>query len=113
MKCPNCLKYFNNAWQLMAHCENRLSKCEISKKEDYTLFLDRMSGGFLAVKEAVRPDHLNNPSKFIENKETGRLEKYAPPVSTYLQYTVTKPPDWKEPVRVAKVIGGIPRRNNS
>jgi hypothetical protein len=111
MKCPACLKYFKTAWQLMAHCESRGSKCEISKAENYNIFLDRLSGGFLEVKEMVRPDHLNNPSKLRENKQTGRMEKYSPPVASYLQYAVTKPPDWKEPVRVAKVVGGFPGRS--
>jgi hypothetical protein len=107
MKCPMCLKYFKSATALMAHCESRGARCEINKAEDFNIFLDRISGGFLGVEEKIRPDHLNNPSVLITNEETGRIERYNPPVASYLQYTVTKPPDWKEPVRT-KVIGGIP-----
>jgi hypothetical protein len=107
MKCPMCLKYFKSASDLMAHCESRGTRCEINKTEDYNLFLDRLSGGFLGVEEKVRPDHLNNPTLLIQNDETGRMERYKPTVASYLQYMVTKPPDWKEPV-ASKVIGGFP-----
>jgi hypothetical protein len=106
MKCPTCLKYFQSATALIAHCESRGARCEINKAENYNIFLDRISGGFLGVEEKIRPDHLNNPSVLIANKETDRMERYALPVASYLQYMVTKPPDWKEPVDV-KVIGGI------
>lgn len=106
MKCPMCLKYFKSATSLMAHCEARGSRCDINKADDYGKFLDRMSGGFLGVEEKIRPDHLNNPSALVTNAETGRIEPYHPPVANYLQYIVTKPPDWKEPVRT-KVIGGM------
>jgi hypothetical protein len=107
MKCPTCLKYFKSATALMAHCESHGAKCEINKAEDFNIFLDRMSGGFLAVEEKVRPDHLNNPSVIKINEVTGRPEPYQPPVANYLQYAVTKPPDWKEPEQQT-VIGGIP-----
>jgi hypothetical protein len=107
MKCPMCLKYFPSAFTLMAHCESRGARCEINKAEDFNIFLDRLSGGFLSVQEKPRPDHLNNPSVLITNEQTGRVERYQPPIARYLQYTMTKPPDWKEPVRT-KVIGGIP-----
>lgn len=112
MKCPMCLKYFKSATALMAHCEARGSRCEINKADDYNLFLDRISGGFLGVEEKVRPDHLNNPSVLVTNEETGRIEPYHPPVASYLQYMVTKPPDWKEPVRTKTIggMGGIPSR---
>jgi hypothetical protein len=92
----------------MTHCESRGARCEINKAEDYNLFLDRLSGGFLGVDEKVRPDHLNNPTILIQNAETGRMERYRPPVASYLQYMVTKPPDWKEPVATTVVVGGIP-----
>ncbi|KAH7068075.1 hypothetical protein BKA63DRAFT_105670 [Paraphoma chrysanthemicola] len=107
MKCPMCLKYFKSAFALMAHCESRGARCEINKAEDYNLFLDRLSGGFLGVEEKIRPDHLNNPTVLIQSPETGRMERYRPPVASYLQYMVTKPPDWKEPV-ATKVVGGFP-----
>jgi len=94
----------------MAHCESRGARCEINKAENYNILLDRLSGGFLEVKDDVRPEFLNNPTRIIQNKETQRMEKYTPPVANYLQYMVTTPPDWKEPVRVAKVIGGILNR---
>ncbi|KAF1849315.1 uncharacterized protein K460DRAFT_354178 [Cucurbitaria berberidis CBS 394.84] len=106
MKCPTCLKYFKSATALMGHCESRGAKCQINKAEDYNIFLDRLSGGFLGVEEMVRPDHLNNPTVMILNHEKDRLERYKPPVASYLQYMVTKPPDWKEPVQTAVVIGG-------
>lgn len=107
MKCPMCLKYFKSATTLMAHCESRGAKCQINKAEDFNIFLDRLSGGFLAVEEKTRPDHLNNPSVLVTNDDTGRIERFEPLVASYLQYKVTKPPDWKEPV-ATKVIGGIP-----
>jgi hypothetical protein len=103
-----CLKYFKSATALMSHCESRGANCQINKAEDFNIFLDRLSGGFLGVEENIRPDHLNNPTVLITNEETGRMERYKPPVASYLQYMVTKPPDWKEPARVAKVIGGVP-----
>ncbi|KAH5047925.1 hypothetical protein HBI23_230290 [Parastagonospora nodorum] len=106
MKCPMCLKYFKSATALMAHCESRGARCEINKADDFSIFLDRISGGFLGVQEKTRPDHLNNPSTLLHNEETGRMEHYRPPVANYLQYSVTKPPDWKEPVR-STVIGGV------
>ncbi|KAH7385909.1 hypothetical protein BKA66DRAFT_511252 [Pyrenochaeta sp. MPI-SDFR-AT-0127] len=108
MKCPTCLKYFKSATALMAHCESRGAKCQINKAEDYNIFLDRLSGGFLGVNEIVRPDHLNNPTVMLHNQETGHMERYRPPVASYLQYCVTKPPDWRDPVKQGVQIGGIP-----
>jgi hypothetical protein len=108
MKCPMCLKYFSSAFALMAHCESRGAKCQINKADDFNIFLDRLSGGFLGVEEKTRPDHLDNPTVMIRNADSGRMEKYKPPVASYLQYMVTKPPDWKEPVKTAAVIGGVP-----
>lgn len=96
MKCPTCLRYFDTATALVAHCESRSAKCRINKADDYGKFLDRMTGGFLGVEEKVREDHRENPNVLLENPETGRVEKYVPPVATYLQYTVTTPPDWVE-----------------
>ena len=105
MKCPSCLKYFNSVTALMAHCESRGAKCQINKADNFNIFLDRLSGGFLGVDEKIRPDHLNNPTVMTTNAETGRLEPYRPPVASYLQYMVTKPPDWKEPSRAGVQIG--------
>jgi hypothetical protein len=106
MKCPMCLKYFKSATALMAHCESRGARCEINKAEDFNIFLDRLSGGFLGVEEKTRPDHLNNPSRLLPNQDTGRLERYKPTVASYLQYEVTTPPDWKEPDR-STLVGGV------
>ncbi|KAL5119616.1 hypothetical protein ACEQ8H_002462 [Pleosporales sp. CAS-2024a] len=106
MKCPTCLKYFKSATALMSHCESRGSRCEINKADDYNLFLDRLSGGFLAVQEQTRPDHLNNPSTLVTNADTRRLEPYTPVAASYLQYKVTPPPDWKPPVRSTTVGSG-------
>lgn len=103
MKCPTCLKYYKSATALMAHCESRGAKCSISKAEDFNIFLDRISGGFLGVEEQTRPDHLNNPTIMRTHPETGRMEKYSPPVATYLQYVVTMPPDWKEPLKTLQI----------
>ncbi|KAF2126792.1 hypothetical protein P153DRAFT_321511, partial [Dothidotthia symphoricarpi CBS 119687] len=108
MKCPMCLKYFRSATALMSHCESRGARCQINKADDYNMFLDRLSGGFLGVDEKTRPDHLNNPVSLIQNPDTGRMEKYKPPTATYLQYEVTTPPDWKEPIKYAAQIGGFP-----
>ncbi|KAJ4993228.1 C2H2 type zinc finger protein [Stagonosporopsis vannaccii] len=105
MKCPTCLKYFQSTTALIAHCESRGAKCQINRTENFNIFLDRMSGGFLGVNEEVRPDHLNNPSFMMTDPETGRMAPYKPPVAHYLQYTVTKPPDWKEPTRSGVQIG--------
>lgn len=105
MKCPMCLKFFNSVTALMAHCESRGAKCQINKADNFNIFLDRMSGGFLSVNEKVRPDHLNNPRVWLTDPETGRMEHYKPPVASYLQYMVTKPPDWKEPTKAGVQIG--------
>lgn len=110
MKCPYCLKHYKSATALVAHCESRGSRCQINKADDFGTFLDRLTGGFLGVEEKVRPDHLYNPTVVVANPETGRLEKYRPPTATYLQYSVTKPVDWKEredkQPKVAYQIGG-------
>lgn len=108
MKCPMCLKYFKSATALMSHCESRGARCQINKADDFNIFLDRLSGGFLGVKEITRPDHLNNPTVMITNEETGRMERYKPPVASYMQYQVTTPPDWKGPVRTTTISGGFP-----
>ncbi|KAJ4404665.1 hypothetical protein N0V91_005815 [Didymella pomorum] len=105
MKCPSCLKYFKSVTALMAHCESRGSKCQVNKADNYNIFLDRISGGFLGVNEHVRPDHINNPTVMLTNSDTGRMERYEPPSATYLQYEVTTPPDWKEPTRPGVQIG--------
>ena len=108
-KCPICLKYFNSSTALMAHCENRETRCQINNSDDFGLFIDRITGGFLAVTEEIRPDHLNNPSVMITNSATGRVEPYTPPSASYLQYRVTKPPDWKEPTQGHLVGSGVQR----
>ncbi|KAF2851744.1 hypothetical protein T440DRAFT_57288 [Plenodomus tracheiphilus IPT5] len=108
MKCPTCLKYFKSATALVAHCESRGARCQINKADNFNIFLDRISGGFLGVEEQIRPDHLNNRTVFITDPQSGRMEKYRAPVASYLQYVVTTPPDWKEPVRGGVQIGGIP-----
>ena len=113
MKCPSCLKYFKSAFQLVAHCDAPNGRCQISKADDYNIFLDRVTGGFLSVKEKIRPDHLNTQSALVMNAETGRMERFTPPTPNYLEYTVTTPPDYKEPIRVAKVIGGFPSRQKN
>jgi hypothetical protein len=112
MKCPMCLKYFKSATALMAHCESRGARCQINKADDFNIFLDRISGGFLGVEEKTRPDHLNNKKVLLRNPDTGHMEMYKPPIATYLQYTVTTPPDWKAPpARPAAQIGGFPKRD--
>lgn len=91
----------------MAHCESRGARCNINQTDNFAIFLDRMSGGFLGVEEKIRPDHLNTRAVMMQNSETGHMELYKPPVATYLQYTVTTPPDWKDPVRSGVRIGGM------
>lgn len=113
MQCPTCLKYFKSATALMSHCESRGAKCQIAKANDFGTFLDRLSGGFLGVEEMVRPDHRNNPAVMLQNPATGQVQRYQPPVASYLQYTVTKPPDWKEPTVQTTVIGGPPKEKFS
>ncbi|KAE8849349.1 hypothetical protein PTNB73_04900 [Pyrenophora teres f. teres] len=107
-KCPTCLKYFKSATALMSHCEARGARCNINKSGDFNTFLDRMSGGFLGVDEKVRPEHLNTQPLLLRNEETGHMELHTPTIATYLQYSVTTPPDWKDPVRSSVQIGGIP-----
>ncbi|EDU42988.1 hypothetical protein PtrSN002B_002288 [Pyrenophora tritici-repentis] len=107
-KCPKCLRYFKSATALMAHCEARGARCNVNKSGDFGTFLDRMSGGFLGVEEKVRPEHLNTQPLMLRNEETGHMEPYQPVIATYLQYSVTTPPDWKDPVRPSVQIGGIP-----
>ncbi|KAF2867630.1 hypothetical protein BDV95DRAFT_631007 [Massariosphaeria phaeospora] len=99
VKCPGCCKPFRSVTALMAHCESRGSRCSVNKAYDYGMFVDKLSGGFLGVVEKIRPDHLNNKSVLLTNKETGRPEFYTPPVASYLQYEVTKPADYKEPAQ--------------
>ena len=106
VKCPYCLKYFDSVTALMCHCESRGSKCMINKTEDFNIFLDKLTGGFLSVEEKVRPDHLENETKMVMNPERGRLEPYTPPTATYLKFSSTKPVDWAEPKRIAAQIGG-------
>ncbi|OSS51762.1 hypothetical protein B5807_03370 [Epicoccum nigrum] len=108
-KCPLCLKYFDSSTALMSHCENRGGRCQVNKSDNFGIFIDRISGGFLAVKEEIRPDHLNNPSVMIINSATGRVEPYTPPRASYLQYKVTTPPDWKEPTKGYRVGTGVQR----
>jgi hypothetical protein len=107
IKCPMCLKSYPTVGSLIAHCESRGMNCQINKADDYNIFLDRITGGFLGVREQIHPEHLNNPTVLITNQQTGRIEKFTPPVAIYLQYYVTTPPDWKEPVK-ATVVGGTP-----
>jgi hypothetical protein len=108
-KCPLCLKYFNSSTALMTHCENRGARCQINKSDEFSIFIDRITGGFLAVTEEIRPDHLNNPSVMITNSATGRVEPYTPPSASYLQYKVTTPPDYKEPTQGYRVGSGVQR----
>ncbi|KAF2643819.1 hypothetical protein P280DRAFT_466555 [Massarina eburnea CBS 473.64] len=105
MKCPSCLKYFNTVTALMCHCESRGSRCTINKAYDFNIFLDKITGGFLSVDEKTRPDHLHNPTVWIRNMENKEIEQYTPPTASYLQYTSSKPVDWKEPKKVAAQIG--------
>ena len=107
MKCPKCLKNFKSCTALMSHCESRGSKCTINKADDFNVFLDRLTGGFLGVKEETRPEFLQNPSVVVTNPLTGRVERYTPPVASYLQYAVTRPVDYKQPVETTR-IGGPP-----
>jgi hypothetical protein len=109
MKCPKCLKYFNSATALMAHCESQAARCQINKAEDFNIFLDRLSGGFLGVEEKIRPDHLNTRNVLLRNDESGHMEMYKPLVANYLEYKVTTPPDWKEPAGPTVQIGGFPK----
>ncbi|KAH8724085.1 hypothetical protein GQ44DRAFT_683881 [Phaeosphaeriaceae sp. PMI808] len=106
VKCPKCLKYFKSVTDLINHCESADLNCQINKASDFGEFLDRMSGGFLGVRERVRPDHLYNPAVKVKNKQTDREEFYQPPTATYLQYEATKPLVWKESDMAVKIIGG-------
>lgn len=108
MKCPSCLKYFKSVTALMAHCESHSTRCQINKADDFNIFLDKMTGGFLSVREKTRPDHMHNPTVMITNPDTGRPETYTPPTANYLQYSSSRPIDWKEPKKVAEQIGGGP-----
>jgi hypothetical protein len=105
MKCPSCLKYFKSATALMAHCESRGARCQINKADDFNIFLNRISGGFLGVEEKIRADHLHNPTFMIHNENTGHMERYMPTAASYLQYMVTAPPDYKPPVQVNRICG--------
>lgn len=106
MKCPSCLKYFNSVTALMGHCESRGSRCQINKSEDFSIFLNKLTGGFLSVKEEVRPDHLHNPTVELLDPVTGTKKPYTPPTARYLQYSTSRPADWKDPTKVAAQIGG-------
>lgn len=97
MRCPSCHDLFPSCYALVAHCESGSKKCKINEAHDFGTFLDRLTGGFLAVQEAVRPDHLHNPAVLVNDPATGRIERYRPPTATYLKYLVTKPVDWTDP----------------
>lgn len=97
----------------MSHCEARGTRCQINRADNFNIWLDRITGGFLGVQERIRPDHEKNPTIMLTNSDTGRMEKYTPPVASYLQYVVTKPPDYKEPVKPAAQIGGFPLEDRS
>ncbi|KAF2686662.1 hypothetical protein K458DRAFT_429632 [Lentithecium fluviatile CBS 122367] len=106
MKCPSCLKYYKSVTALMAHCESRGAKCQVNKADDFNIFLNKLTGGFLSVEEKVRPDHLHNPTVMVQDVDTGRMAPYTPPAARYLQYSASRPVDWKEPGKVAAQIGG-------
>jgi hypothetical protein len=105
IKCPSCLKYYKSVTALIGHCEARGSKCTVSKADDFNIFLDKVTGGFISVEEKTRPEFLHNPAVLIKDPETLRIEMYTPPTASYLQYTSSKPIDWKEPEKVAGQIG--------
>lgn len=105
-KCPYCLKYFDSVTALMCHCQSRGSRCLINKTDDFGVFLNKLTGGFLSVEEKVRPDHIQNETVEVRDAETGEMVKYTPPVAKYLEYTASKPADWQEPTKVAAQIGG-------
>jgi hypothetical protein len=88
---------------LVAHCETGSPRCNIKEAADYEIVLDRLTGGFLGAREKTRPDHENNPTVLIKDHKTKGMKRYAPPVSSYMQYAVTKPPDWEEPAEVLKI----------
>jgi hypothetical protein len=106
MKCPSCLKYFKSCTALMCHCESRGSRCQINKADNFSIFLDKLTGGFLSVQEKTRPEFLHNPAVNVKNIETGKFEPYQPPTASYLQYEATKPADWKEKT-ASLTIGGM------
>ncbi|KAF2015050.1 hypothetical protein BU24DRAFT_482563 [Aaosphaeria arxii CBS 175.79] len=106
MSCPACMKKFNHTTALVAHCESPASKCRIKRAEDFSTFLDKLTGGFLGVTEAIRPDHLHNPQALITNPETGRVEVHTPHQAHYLRYEVTRPAQYKGPQRTVQIGGG-------
>jgi hypothetical protein len=95
MRCPSCLKEFKSCTALVAHCESTSTKCRISKAEDYGLFLDRLTGGFITVDERIRPEFIENPPVELHNSVTNRKETFQPLTARYLQYTATTPSDFK------------------
>ncbi|USP78405.1 uncharacterized protein yc1106_05679 [Curvularia clavata] len=113
MYCPRCHKHFNSATALIAHCQAVGGRCQVNEADDYNIFLDRLSGGFLSVKEKVRPDHLDDKSVALRNEKTGQTAVYKPPVVTFLEYSVTTPPDWKGPPSKTLQIGGAPESSST
>ncbi|ORY13178.1 hypothetical protein BCR34DRAFT_600102 [Clohesyomyces aquaticus] len=107
MRCPSCLKLYQSCTALVAHCESRGSKCRINQAEDFNVFLDRLTGGFLSVDCKTRPEFLDDEPVSILDYEAGGYVQYKPPTASYLQYETTKPADWKEPERrIAYEVGG-------
>ena len=107
MRCPRCLDSFRSCTALVAHCESGSRKCTIRTADDYGTFLDRLTGGFLGVREKIRPDHLNNTPIMLSDPRTARLEVYKPPVVRYLKYEVTMPSDLEtRDEKVALRLGG-------
>lgn len=109
-KCPYCLKYFDCITSLMAHCQSRGSKCQVNKATDFNIFLDKLTGGFICVKDKVRPSYIAGKTVEIKDARTGQMVKYepdeAPQAITYLAYSTGTPVDWIEPRQVAAQIGG-------
>lgn len=96
----------------MSHCESSSSRCTINKAEDFNLFLDKLSGGFLGVEEKIRPDHTHNPSVQIKDAETDSVQWYTPPAASYLQFTATKPVDLKCAKKAIINVSGGGNMNN-
>ncbi|KAF2740138.1 hypothetical protein EJ04DRAFT_482870 [Polyplosphaeria fusca] len=111
MRCPHCLNQFKSCTALVTHCESSKSKCGISRTEDFGVFLDRLTGGFVTVKEKTRPEFVHNPVIKFFNTETNRIEVYQPTTAKYLQYSSTTPADFAPPDESPKTItigdGGV------
>ncbi len=54
-RCRHCLKIFQKASSLIAHCESAGGRCKVKDTEEFNQMLDDFSGGFLTSESIKQP----------------------------------------------------------